>query len=176
MKIALLLLLFPLTYAFAETILIPTSPFELDCPTGWSVTNGNFTNDKEYDPSKGIDSPFGHIHIYKRIAKNEDSAIKKTESLYRKLESQRKSPMPFLWSTSPFITDSGIKGTIACFGYGEKHSNKIKEKKFYFSYNGSIYCACLEAKDPDHWPLLEQILKHTLKPIKNAQQDAAANP
>ena len=176
MKIALFLLLFPVVCAFAETVLISTSPFEIDCPSGWSVTNGNFTNDKEYDPSKGIDSPFGHIHIYKRLAKNEDSAIKNTESLYRKLESQRENPMPFLWSTSPFTTDSGIKGTMAYFGYGIKPSDKIKEKKFYFSYDGSIYCACLEAKGSDHWPLLEQILKQTLKPIKNAQQDATANP
>ncbi|XHR30377.1 MAG: hypothetical protein ACFUZC_07410 [Chthoniobacteraceae bacterium] len=170
MKIALLVLLFPVTCAFAKTVLIPNSPFEIDCPPDWSVADGNFTNNKEYDPAKGINSPFGHIHIYKRFAKNEDCAIKMTESFYRKLESQKKSPMPFLWSTSSFTTDSGIKGTMAYFGNGKIPSDKIKEKKFYFLYNDSIYCACLEAKDSDHWPLLEKILKQTLKPIKNAQQ------
>jgi len=169
MKLIYSFLILTAVSAFAKAITIPDSPFEIDCPPDWYVVSGKFAKDKEYDPSKGIESPMGHIHIYRRIAKDETTAIAKTESTYRKLELQRKSPMPFLWSTSPFTTDSGIKGTFAYFGYGKIPSDKIKEKKFYFSYEGSIYCACLETKDSDHWPLLERIL-HTLKPTKNANK------
>ncbi|MFA6271067.1 MAG: hypothetical protein WC657_07740 [Candidatus Paceibacterota bacterium] len=149
---------------YADQVAIPDSPFSIECPPNWKVVSARPEETRgEYYPGKGIDSEVGHIHVYKRLSKTVSDAIADTQKTYKKIEGREARKMPALLKIEPFHTDNGFSGQIAFFGYRAADSEWIKEQKFYFAAkDGSIYCACMEAKHGTPWDQLRNILKSSL--------------
>ena len=149
---------------YADQVAIPASPFFIECPPNWKVVSGRPEETRgEYYPGKGIESQEGHIHLYKQLSKTVSDAIANTQQNYKKMESRDSHKMPLLLKTEPFVTDRGLSGQIAFFGYKTGDSEWIKEQKFYFAAkNGAIYCVCMEAKHEAPWDRLRDIVKSSL--------------
>ena len=149
---------------YAEQVVIPDSPFSIECPPKWKVVSGRPDEIRaEYFPGKGIESEEGHIHVYRRLAKTVSDAITDTQNTYKKIDGRDDHRMPVLLKREHFRTDSGLTGEIAFFGYKTGDSEWIKEQKFYFATkDGTIYCACMEAKHDTPWDRLRDIVKSSL--------------
>lgn len=149
---------------YADRVAIPESPFSIECPPSWKVVSDRPEESRgEYYPGKGIESEEGHIHVYKRLSKTVSDGINDTQQHYKKMEGRDNHRMPVLLQTEPFRIDSGLSGQIAFFGYKAHNSEWIKEQKFYFAAkDGTIYCACMEAKHDTLWDRLREIVKSSL--------------
>ena len=163
-RFILLLCIIAGSLLYAEQVAIPDSPFFIECPPNWKVVSGRPEETRgEYYPGKGIEAEAGHIHVYKRLSTTVSDAISDTQQIYKKMESRDSHKMPVLLKTEPFVTDSGLSGQLAFFGYKTIDSEWIKEQKFYFAAkDGAIYCACMEAKHDAPWDPLRNILKSSL--------------
>jgi hypothetical protein len=168
---------------------IPNVPFSIMLQDGWQIDLRYLRNDAEtyqsypeYNPSNGImDNRYRHIHIYQRPSRNKtpddgihsyDTRLRQWQERDIQSEKTKWRKYPFLLKTEDFSTQSGLTGRLAYFGYPQKNTpDKIKEQKFFFNYQGKLYCLCMEApgdKDED-WAELRSIVINTLKPLQQRE-------